>query len=58
MSKLDYIKAIDAPTKVRDMRWFVGVVNYKHGMWCKCSYTRASLTKLFSTKANFKRNEE
>ena len=43
--QIDINKAIDVPTKVRDIFWFVGIVKYYKGMWHKSTHTLATLTK-------------
>ena len=53
-SKVEANKEIDVPTKVRDVRRFVRIVNYYREMWCKRAHTLAPLTKICSTKVNFK----
>ena len=49
--------AINVPTKVRDLRMFVGLVNYYRYMWCKRPHTLASLTELCLTNVKFKWTE-
>ena len=51
--KAYYIKTINVPTKLRDVRRFVGLMNYYRDMWRKRSHTLASLNKLFYTKVKF-----
>ena len=46
-------KSIDFPTKVRDIH-FLGIVNYYRDMRPKHAHTLYPLTKLCSTKVNFK----
>ena len=53
-SKVESIKAIDAPTKVHDTSWFLGIVNNYRYMWCNCAHKLTPLTKLWSTKVKFK----
>ena len=53
-SKVEAIKSIDVPTKVLEVRRFVGLVNYYRDMWHKRAHTLAPLTKLCSTKVKFK----
>ena len=45
---------MDAPTKVRDIHRFLGLVNYYRDMWHKRAHTLAPLTKLCYTKSKFK----
>ena len=52
--QIDAIKAIDLPTKVRDVHWFVGLVNCFRDMWRKRGHTLATLIKLCYTKVKFK----
>ena len=53
-SKVEAIKSIDYPTKVRDARRFVGIMNYYRDTWRKWAHTLDPITKLFSTKVKFK----
>ena len=53
-SKVESIKSINVPTKVCDVRRFVGLVNFYKYMWNKRAHTLAPLTKLCSTKVKFK----
>ena len=55
--KVEAIESIDVPTKVRDVRRFVLLLNYYRDMWCNRAHTLAPLTKLFSTKVKFKRTD-
>ena len=50
------MKEIDVPTKVRDIRRFLVIINYYRDMWCKHERTLAPLKKLYSTKVKFKWN--
>ena len=52
-SNVDTIKANEVPTKVRDVRWLVGLVNYYGDMWLKLAHTIPSLTKLCYVKVKF-----
>ena len=58
MSKVESIKAIEDPTKLCDICWSVGIVNYYRDMWRKRAHTLSPLTKILSTKVNFKGTEE
>ena len=53
-SKVEAIKAISPPTKVREIRRFVGLINYYRDMWRHRAHILAPLTKLCSTKTKFK----
>ena len=53
-SKVESIKSIDVPTKVRDVQRFVGLVNYYKDTWRKRAHTLSPLKKLCSTKVKFK----
>ena len=54
MSKVEAIKAIDIPTKVRNVQMFVGLMKYYRYMWHKCTHILAPLKKLCSMKVKFK----
>ena len=54
LSKVEVIKSINVPTKVRGVRRFVGLINYYRKMWRKHAQKVAPLTKLCSTKVKFK----
>ena len=47
LSRAEAIKSFDVPTKVRDIRRFVGLRNYYRDMWRKCAHTLSPLTKLY-----------
>ena len=53
-SKLEAIKAIVVPTKVKNIHSFVVIVNYYRDMWRKSANKLAPLTKLCSTRVKFK----
>ena len=53
-SKVESIKSINTPTKVRDVRRFVGLVNDYWDIWRKRAYTLAPLTNICSTNVKFK----
>ena len=53
-SKVDSIKEIYVPTKVRNVCRFVALVYYYWGMWRKRAYTLAPLTNICSTNVKFK----
>ena len=53
-SKLESIKSIDVLTKVRNVRRFVGIINFYRDMWRNHAHTLAPVTKLCSTKVKFK----
>ena len=44
--KVFAMDSIDLPTKVHDVRKFVGLVNYYINMWCKHAHTLAPRTRL------------
>ena len=52
--KLEAIKVVDAPTKVHEVYWFVGITNYYTDILRKCAHTLDPLTKLWSTKVKLK----
>ena len=52
--KVEEIKSIDVPTKVRDVRRFVVIVNFYRDMWRKIAHKISPLKKLCSTKFKFK----
>ena len=56
--KIDAIKNIATPKTTRDVRKFVGMVNYYRDMWIRRSDTLAPLTKLCSKSAKFEWKEE
>ena len=51
--KVDAIINMAPPTTTRDVRRFVGMVNYYRDMWIRRSDVLAPLTKLCSTKTTF-----
>ena len=51
--KVSAIQNIATPKTTRDVRKFVGMVNYYRDMWIRRSDTLAPLTKLCSAKAKF-----
>ena len=53
MSKVEAIKAIDVPTKVRDVQRFVGLINYYRDISIKHAHTLVPITKICSTKFKF-----
>ena len=53
-SKVETIKEINIPAKVRDVRRFVGLMNYYRDIWRKRANTLAPLTKLCSMKVKLK----
>ena len=56
--KIEAIKNIATPKSIRDVRKFVGMVNYYRDMWIRRSDTLAPLTKLCSKSAKFIWKEE
>ena len=46
--KVDAIQAIEVPKTKRELRKFIGMVNYYRDMWKKRSHILAPLTKLSS----------
>ena len=52
--KVESINYIDATTKVQDVRFFVGLINYYREMWHNCAHTLARLPKLCSNRVKFK----
>ena len=57
-TKIDAIKNIATPKTTKDVRKFVGMVNYYRDMWIRRSDTLAPLTKLCSKTAKFEWKEE
>ena len=55
--QIDTIMAIEIPYKVRDVHRFVGLVNYYRYMWLNHAHKPAPLTRLCSSKINFKWND-
>ena len=51
--KVNAIRNIATPRTIRDVRKFVGMINYYRDMWIRRSDILAPLTKLCSTKAKF-----
>ena len=51
-TKIDAIKNIATPKTTKDVRKFVGMVNYYRDMWIRRSDTLAPLTKLCSKQLN------
>jgi Reverse transcriptase (RNA-dependent DNA polymerase) len=49
-NKVESIKNIMAPTTVKQVRSFFGMVNYNKDMWRRCSHLLAPLTDLTSNK--------
>ena len=56
--KIEVIKNIATPKLIRDVRKFVGMLNYYRDMWIRRSDTLAPLTKLCSKSAKFIWKEE
>ncbi len=56
--KIESIVSMAPPKTIREVRKFVGMVNYYRDMWIRRSDVLAPLTKLCSTKATFVWNEE
>ena len=57
-SKWSHAKNIATPKTTRDVRKFVGMVNYYRDMWIRRSDTLAPLTKLCSKSTKFEWKEE
>ena len=51
--KVQAIREMTAPRKTKDVRQFVGMINYYRDMWHKHAHTLTPLTKLCSTKLKF-----
>ena len=56
--KINAIKNIATPKTIRDVRKFVGMVNYYRDMWVRRSDMLTLLTKLCSKTAKFEWKEE
>ena len=56
--KIDAIKAIKPPKTRRELRKFIGMINYYRDMWEKRSVTLAPLTSLTSESTKFKWTEK
>ena len=54
MYKVETIKEIATPTNVRDVRKFLGIVNYYRDMWRKRAHELVPITKICSTEVKFK----
>ena len=52
--KIEAITNILPPTSRKEVRKFMGVINYYHNMWPRRSHTLLPLTKLKYIKRNFK----
>ena len=53
MYKVYVIKVVYVPTKVRDVKQFVVIVNYYRDMWHNRAHTLATLITLCTTKVRF-----
>ena len=51
--KVQAIKEMTAPKKIKEVRQFIGMVNYYQDMWHKRAHTLTPLTKICSTKSKF-----
>ena len=51
--KVDAILKMKAPTTIKELQSFLGLVNYYHDMWPRCTHTLAPLTAL-TGKAPFR----
>jgi hypothetical protein len=58
LKKVDAIRNIAAPTTKRQLRHFVGLVNYYRYMWKRRSHLIAPLTELMSKNVPFKWTEK
>jgi Reverse transcriptase (RNA-dependent DNA polymerase) len=56
--KMQAILNINTPTTKRELRHFIGVVNYYRDMWARRSDVLAPITKLVSTTAKWLWTEE
>ena len=56
--KVDKMLAIEAPKNRRQLRHFIGLVNFYRYMWKRRSHLLEPLTRLTSTKGQFKWTEE
>ena len=54
MKKVEAILNIGMPKNRRQLRGFVGMVNYYRDMWCKRAHILAPLSKMTSTKVKWK----
>ena len=55
--KVEAIKNIAPPKTKRELRQFIGIVNYYHDMWIRCSEVLAPLSKLTSKTAKWQWTE-
>lgn len=58
MKKVEAIKALAAPKTRRQLRSFIGMVNFYRDMWKQRSHLLAPMTKLMSPKKPFKWTDE
>ena len=56
--KVQAIKDIAVPNNKRQLRSFIGIINYYRDMWKRRSHTLTPLTQMTSKEATFKWNEE
>ena len=57
-NKVQAIKDIAVPNNKRQLRSFIGIINYYRDMWKRRSHTLTPLTQMTSKEATFKWNEE
>ena len=53
LDKVKAILALDAPRNQRELRSFIGIVNYYRDMWIRQSHVLAPLASLTSTKTKW-----
>jgi len=53
-NKVTAIKNMDRPKTRKELRRFIGMVNYYRDMWCRRSNLLAPLTSLTSKNVKFK----
>ena len=57
-NKVQAIKDIAVPNNKRQLRSFIGIINYYRDMWKRRSHTLTPLTQMTSKQATFKWTKE